>query len=73
MLANPAEPPKINWGTYKQIVPVAGMVDNFQKQYEALKIPYPTDTLTAQVEAQWNEIKKAIDAFVRESNANIAK
>lgn len=72
-MANPAEPPKINWATYKQIVPVAGMVDNFQKQYEALKIPYPNDTLTAQVEAQWAEIKKAIEAFIRESNANIAK
>ncbi|KAG6459595.1 ATP synthase subunit d, mitochondrial [Manduca sexta] len=72
VLANPPEPPKINWSLYKQTVPVAGMVDNFQKQYEALKIPYPADTLTAQVEAQWNEIKKAIDAFIKDSNANIA-
>ncbi|CAH0584547.1 unnamed protein product [Chrysodeixis includens] len=72
VLANPPEPPKINWAVYKNAVPVAGMVDNFQKQYEALKVPYPADTQSAQVEAQWAEVKKAIDSFVQESNTNIA-
>ncbi|XP_047993373.1 ATP synthase subunit d, mitochondrial [Leguminivora glycinivorella] len=72
VLANPPEPPKINWALYKQTVPIPGMVDNFQKQYEALKIPYPADTLTAKVDAQWAEVKKAVDAFVAASNANIA-
>ncbi|OWR51902.1 ATP synthase subunit d, mitochondrial [Danaus plexippus] len=73
VLASPPEPPKINWANYKQVVPIPGMVDNFQKQYEALKIPYPSDTMTAKVEAQWGEIKKAIESFVQESNKNIAK
>nr|AXY94821.1 ATP synthase subunit d [Galleria mellonella] len=73
VLANPPEPPKINWAVYKQTVPIPGMVDSFQKQYEALKIPYPTDTQTAKVEAQWAEVRKAIEAFVQASNANIAK
>lgn len=73
MMANPAEPPKINWALYKQSVPIPGMVDTFQKQYESLKVPYPADTLTAQVEAQWNEVKKAIENFVQQSNATIAK
>ncbi|MCP6116848.1 hypothetical protein NL387_26535, partial [Klebsiella pneumoniae] len=57
---------------YKQAVPIPGMVDTFQKQYEALKIPYPADTQTALVESQWNQVKNAIDAFIQESNANIA-
>ncbi|XP_041987462.1 ATP synthase subunit d, mitochondrial-like [Aricia agestis] len=73
VLANPAEAPKINWAHYKQIVAVPGMVDNFQKQYEALKIPYPADTLTPKIEAQWADVKKSIEAFVAESNASIAK
>ncbi|NP_001093279.1 H+ transporting ATP synthase subunit d [Bombyx mori] len=72
VLANPPEPPKINWAVYKQAVPIPGMVDTFQKQYEALKIPYPADTQTALVESQWNQVKNAIDAFIQESNANIA-
>ncbi|CAH0398923.1 unnamed protein product [Chilo suppressalis] len=73
VLANPPEPPKINWSVYKQSVPIPGMVDNFQKQYEALKIPFPADTQTALVEAQWVEVKKAIEAFVVESNGQISK
>lgn len=73
VLANPPEPPKINWSVYKNAVPVPGMVDTFQKQYEALKVPYPADTQTAQVEAQWAEVKKAIDAFIQSSNANITE
>ncbi|CAH2090742.1 unnamed protein product [Euphydryas editha] len=73
VLANPPEAPKINWALYKQTIPIPGMVDNFQKQYEALKIPYPADTMTSKVEAQWVEVKKSIEAFVQASNANIAK
>ncbi|XP_063535711.1 ATP synthase subunit d, mitochondrial [Cydia strobilella] len=72
VLANPPEPPKINWALYKQTVPIPGMVDNFQKQYDALKIPYPADTLTTKVDAQWAEVKKAVEAFVAASNVNIA-
>jgi F-type H+-transporting ATPase subunit d len=50
-MANPEAAPKIDWSYYKSRVAVPGMVDNFQKQYEALKIPYPADTVTPQVEA----------------------
>lgn len=71
-MANPPEPPKLNWAAYKQTIPIPGMVDTFQKQYEALKIPYPTDTQSAQVDAQWAEVKKAIQAYIQESNTNIA-
>lgn len=73
MLANPAEPPKINWSVYKQAVPIPGMVDTFQKQYEALKVPYPADTLSSKVDAQSVEVKRAVEAFIAASNANISK
>lgn len=73
VMANPPEPPKINWTMYKNIVPVPGLVDTFQKQYESLKVPYPADNLSPKVDAQWAEVKKAIDAFVQESNANVSK
>ena len=72
VLANPLEPPKIDWALYKQSVPIPGMVDTFQKQYEALKVPYPADTQTKLIEAQWAQIKTAIENFIKESNANIA-
>lgn len=73
MLANPAESPKINWSQYKAAISVPGMVDNFQKQYEALKIPFPPDTFTSQIDAQWSQIQKEIEVFVKQSNANIEK
>jgi F-type H+-transporting ATPase subunit d len=54
-MANPETAPKIDWAFYKSRVAVTGMVDNFQKHYEALKIAYPADTVTPQVEAQAKE------------------
>ncbi|XP_065340709.1 ATP synthase subunit d, mitochondrial [Cloeon dipterum] len=72
VLANPESPPKIDWSFYKSRVAVAGMVDNFQKQYEALKIPYPADNYTSQVEAQAQKGMAAVQDFVKASNGRIA-
>ena len=47
--ALPAAAPKIDFETYKSKVAVAGMVDDFQKKYEALDIPYPADKVSASV------------------------
>ena len=38
----PAALPAIDFGNYSKVT-VPGMVDNFQKQYAALQIPYPSD------------------------------
>lgn len=72
VLANPESPPKIDWAAYKAKVPVAGMVDSFQKQYESLKVPYPADTLSAQVDQQKSQVQKEVEAFIKASNARIA-
>ncbi|XP_055907290.1 ATP synthase subunit d, mitochondrial [Eupeodes corollae] len=73
VMANPENPPKIDWAQYKAIIPIPGLVDKFQKQYEALKIPYPADNVTAQVEAQAKETKAEIESFKKASNERIAK
>lgn len=49
------------------------MVEEFQKQYSALNIPYPPDTVSSQLDAQEKEIKSDIDKFKIESNARIAE
>lgn len=49
------------------------MVDNFQKQYESLKIPYPADNLSAQVDQQKQAVAKEIEDFKKMSNERIAK
>ncbi|CAG9808966.1 unnamed protein product [Chironomus riparius] len=73
VLANPENPPKLDWAAYKNKVPIAGMVDTFQKQYEALKIPYPADNVSSQVDQQKQQVAKEIDGFKNESNGRIAK
>lgn len=55
MLANPENPPKIDWAAYKNKVPIPGMVDSFQKTYESMKIPYPQDTVSSKIDAQEQE------------------
>lgn len=71
VLANPEQAPAIDWAYYKARVPVAGMVDDFQKQYSALKVPYPPDTVKPQLDALEQEIKADISRFKSESNARI--
>lgn len=71
-MANPENPPKLDWAYYQKNVPIAGMVDKFQKAYEALQIPYPADTVTAQVEAQEKQVREEISKFCKESEARIA-
>jgi len=70
--ANPAEAPKIDFAAYKGKVAIPGLVENFQKQYEALKVPYPTENQTPKIEAQRSEMaEKKIKAFVAASNERI--
>lgn len=70
--ANPAQSPKIDWAQYKGRVATAGIVDSFQKAYEALKIPYPQDTVSGQVDQLRTQSQQAIAEFAKESAARIA-
>ncbi|VDP91628.1 unnamed protein product [Echinostoma caproni] len=36
--------PPINWDNYMRTVPVPGLVEKFQKEYEAMRVEYPKDT-----------------------------
>uniref|UniRef100_A0A1L8E025 ATP synthase subunit d, mitochondrial n=1 Tax=Nyssomyia neivai TaxID=330878 RepID=A0A1L8E025_9DIPT len=73
VVANPEQAPKIDWARYKQAIPVAGLVENFQKQYEALNVPYPEDTFSGEVSKQEQDVKKEIQEFVRQSEDRIAE
>ena len=48
-----------------------GMVDDFQKKYDALKIPYPQDTYTSSIESEAGSLKAEYAKFVDESKSRI--
>ncbi|NXD16051.1 ATP5H synthase, partial [Nothocercus nigrocapillus] len=69
----PEKPPAIDWAYYKAAVAKAGMVDDFQKKFSALKVPEPVDTQTAKVDAQEKEAAKSTAEYVEASKARIAR
>lgn len=73
VLANPEQSPKLDWNQYKNKIHIPGLVETFQKSYEALKVPYPQDTLTATVESRRKEIQQNIEQFKKESKVRIAE
>ncbi|XP_047508591.1 ATP synthase subunit d, mitochondrial-like [Pieris napi] len=69
--ANPPELPKIDWKKYQSLVPVAGMVEKFQKEYEAYKVPYPDDKVSATIDEQWKSLEPQIKAYCDEREHDI--
>ncbi|ODN01728.1 ATP synthase subunit d, mitochondrial [Orchesella cincta] len=52
------KPPKIDFAAYKSKIAIPGLVESFQKQYDAVKVPYPADKLTPEVNAQEKKLNK---------------
>lgn len=71
--ANPEQSPKLDWSFYKNRIATPGLVDSFQKSYENLKIPYPADPLSADVDKLRAQLKLDIVNFKKESDARIGK
>lgn len=70
--ANPEQSPKIDWSFYKSRIATAGIADSFQKAYESLTIPYPTDKVSGEVDQLRVESQKSIATFKAESEQRIA-
>lgn len=51
MNAYSEKPEPINWDYYKRNISKPNLVADFKKQFEALSVPYPKDTATADIEA----------------------
>ncbi|XP_053630926.2 ATP synthase subunit d, mitochondrial [Cherax quadricarinatus] len=49
------------------------MVDDFQKQYEALQIPYPADTVSGKIAEIEKQAAAETEVFIKESEARIVK
>ncbi|WP_411016155.1 hypothetical protein, partial [Salmonella sp. s51884] len=69
----PEKPSAIDWDAYRKTVPVAGLVDKFQKNFDALKVPQPKDTATVVVDGQQKEMDKMVADFLIDSNKRIGQ
>ncbi|XP_066516934.1 ATP synthase subunit d, mitochondrial-like [Hoplias malabaricus] len=68
----PEAPAPINWAYYKSVVAKAGMVDDFEKKFTALKVPEPADTQSSTISAQEAEANKNAVSYIEASKSRIA-
>ncbi|XP_076292597.1 ATP synthase subunit d, mitochondrial [Lasioglossum baleicum] len=71
MTANPETPPKLDWAYYRKNIKTPGLVDKFQKEFEAFSVPYPADKYTAEIEAQGKKEEEAVAKFKSEADEMI--
>lgn len=63
--------PKINWDEYKKTIPDKALVDKFMSEYNSLKVPYPEDKLSVEVDKQWAALQPEIKKYCDEIQAVI--
>ena len=59
--ALPEKSEPIDWDYYRRNISTPGLVDSFQKQFEALTVPYPKDTTTARLEEHKKQVVSLVD------------
>lgn len=73
VLSYPENPPQINFEEYRKKVSSKEAVNQLEAAYKALKVTYPKDTLSHEVDKQEEEYKKNALAYVDVANAKIAE
>ncbi|XP_072167774.1 ATP synthase subunit d, mitochondrial-like [Diadema setosum] len=69
----PEQAAPIDWNTYRKTVPVAGLVDKFEKEFKALSVPYPSDTASDYINKQEKSMDSTAADFVKASNTRITQ
>ncbi|EPQ07069.1 ATP synthase subunit d, mitochondrial [Myotis brandtii] len=65
------KPPAIDWAYFKANVGKAGLVDDFEKKFNALKVPVPEDKYSTMVDAEEKDVKRSCAEFVSLSKTRI--
>uniref|UniRef100_A0A646QE72 ATP synthase subunit d, mitochondrial n=1 Tax=Hemiscolopendra marginata TaxID=943146 RepID=A0A646QE72_9MYRI len=72
-LSLPENPPKIDWAAYRKSIATAGIVDKFEKEYSAFKVPFPKENVMSQIDDQERAQQKMVEDFIQQSQEQIAK
>nr|ABM55518.1 hypothetical protein [Maconellicoccus hirsutus] len=74
VLANPEEPPKIDWAFYKSNAVNKAVIEQLEKLYTSTKIPYPDDkgAYASLAIEEKNELEK-VEKFIKASSERIKK
>lgn len=72
-MSNPENPPAINFSDFRNKVGNKETVDQLEKAYKALKIVYPKDTLSQEVDQEELDYKKKSESYIEVANAKIAE
>lgn len=70
-LSLPDKSEPIDWDLYRKNISKAGLVDSFQKQFDAVKIPYPKDTKSAEIAKKEQEFEVLAQKEIAEAKKRI--
>lgn len=73
MMANPETSPQLNWEYYKKNVTTPGLVEKFQKEYEALKVPFPADKYTSLIDGEEKIMLQEVEKFRQQCEKDIER
>ncbi|RWS14675.1 ATP synthase subunit d: mitochondrial-like protein [Dinothrombium tinctorium] len=71
MMSYPENPPPIDWNAYRATIANKSVVDELEKSYKAVSVPYPKDTLSATVDEQEKEAEKIAAEFCEWSECKV--
>ncbi|XP_026181031.1 ATP synthase peripheral stalk subunit d, mitochondrial [Mastacembelus armatus] len=69
----PEKPAAIDWSYYRSAVAKPGMVDEFEKKFNGMKVPEPVDTQTTLINTQEAEANTTAAAYIIASKTRIAE
>ncbi|XP_032817224.1 ATP synthase peripheral stalk subunit d, mitochondrial [Petromyzon marinus] len=68
----PEKPAAIDWAMYRSKLASPALVDEFEKKFNALKVPEPVDNYSSKIAIQEKEADKSAQEFIQASKQRIA-
>lgn len=72
-MSYPENPPQINFDEYRNKVANKELVGKLEQAYKSLKINYPKENLSQEVDKQEADYKQQANAYVEIANSKIAQ